>query len=278
MKLSIVGWVLVAVCVCPLAVAEQKPAKAAPAGQYLKKPAPSSDARIRTEVGKLMHKRLGAARAGRLSISVSAASVKVVAPDLLPSGSDGVVAPEMSHGPAGLISAQERQALRTDILRVPGVKSVQFVDGSGRALDSKTGQAIGQRLPQLSIGGRGSGTVPPDAIVGEKGSPNPEAIVGEKGSSGADAIVGEKGSESGEDSRFPNLGLESAEDRAFVATVRQRLSERLGAEPASRIRAEAREGVVYLEPRAADAPRAAAADAALRDLPGMQGQSNRLDP
>ena len=263
MKLSIAVWALVIACVCPVAVAEQKPANPAQVGQHLKKPVPSNDVRIRTEVGKLVHKRLGAARAGRLSISVNAAAVKIVAPDMLPSGSDGVVAPDMSHGPSGLLSAQERQALRAEILRVAGVKGVQFVDGSGRALDGKTGLAAGQHLPQLATGGRGAGAAPPDGIVGEKGS---------------DAIVGEKGSYSGQDSRFPNLGLESAEDRALVGSVRQRLRERLGEQPASKIRAEAREGVVYLEPRAADAPRAAAADAALRNLPGMLGQSNRLDP
>ncbi|MGY1411092.1 MULTISPECIES: hypothetical protein [unclassified Luteimonas] len=238
----------------------------------------------------------GPKRAARVAISARDGAVRVEAPEL---------------------SLRDRERVEKIVREVPGVTEVIAVVGTvlrpptaaivgekGRLPATGTAGVVGEkgRLPAT----RAAGVVgerrrlPPagSAIVGEKGrlpTTGTAGVVGEKGrlpAMRATGIVGEKGRVSR--TRVGNIDPQPAagarvqagtaaasprlDDATLARMARERLFQRLGERDAARVRVQARDGVVVVEPVQHAVPDAKRVAEALSGLAGMRRLDNRLQP
>lgn len=249
-------------------------------------PAVAADQTLATRVRARLAETLGAKRAARVSVSVRGGAVRVVAPEL--ATRDRATVEKTVRAVPGVTSVVAVVGTVTRPLATPGVGII----GEKGRITPNTAGVIGEksRAPVHTVGiiGEKSRTPAAAGIIGEKGrAPAAVGIIGEKGRAAVNTagVIGEKSRAPvhtvgiiGEKSKVQPVGAVRISDAALASAARERLSQRLGAKAAARLRIHVRSGVILVEPLQNPAPRAQPVADALKGLAGMQRLDNRLKP
>lgn len=249
-----------------------------------KSSAPADEA-LTTRVRARLAETYGSKRAARISISVRGGAVRVVAPEL--AARDRVTVENAVRAVPGVTGVM---AVVGTVTRPPAPTAAGIIGEKGRVTTNTAG-VIGEksRIPIHTAGIIGEKSRAPAAgIIGEKGrAPAVTGIIGEKGRAAVytTGVIGEKSRTPihtvgiiGEKSKVQPVSVIGISDAALASAARERLTQRLGAKAAARLRIHVRSGVILVEPLQDPAPRAHTVADALSGLAGMQRLDNRLTP
>lgn len=263
-----------------------------------KSSAPADEA-LTTRVRARLAETYGSKRAARISISVRGGAVRVVAPEL--AARDRVTVENAVRAVPGVTGVM---AVVGTVTRPPAPTAAGIIGEKGRVTTNTAG-VIGEksRVPVHTAGIIGEKSRVPihtAGIIGEKSRAPAAGIIGEKGRAPAvTGIIGEKGRAAvnttgvigeksrtpihtvgiiGEKSKVQPVSVIGISDAALASAARERLTQRLGAKAAARLRIHVRSGVILVEPLQDPAPRAHTVADALSGLAGMQRLDNRLTP
>lgn len=249
-----------------------------------KSSAPADEA-LTTRVRARLAETYGSKRAARISISVRGGAVRVVAPEL--AARDRVTVENAVRAVPGVTGVM---AVVGTVTRPPAPTAAGIIGEKGRVTTNTAG-VIGEksRIPIHTAGIIGEKSRAPAAgIIGEKGrAPAVTGIIGEKGRAAVNTtgVIGEKSRTPihtvgiiGEKSKVQPVSVIGISDAALASAARERLTQRLGAKAAARLRIHVRSGVILVEPLQDPAPRAHTVADALSGLAGMQRLDNRLTP
>lgn len=249
-----------------------------------KSSAPADEA-LTTRVRARLAETYGSKRAARISISVRGGAVRVVAPEL--AARDRVTVENAVRAVPGVTGVV---AVVGTVTRPPAPTAARIIGEKGRVTTNTAG-VIGEksRIPIHTAGIIGEKSRAPAAgIIGEKGrAPAVTGIIGEKGRAAVNTtgVIGEKSRTPihtvgiiGEKSKVQPVSVIGLSDAALASAARERLTQRLGAKAAARLRIHVRSGVILVEPLQDPAPRAHTVADALSGLAGMQRLDNRLTP